>query len=65
MKKETSPGHDLENTTSTQSQVGEVLDRKFVEEDAVFGEIREGDTDYRDVSAHLCDPGFSSQLTCF
>ncbi|PLB53353.1 amino acid transporter [Aspergillus steynii IBT 23096] len=50
MKKDMAPNRDLENITPTQSQVGEVIERKVIEEDAVFGEIQEGDVNYRDVS---------------
>lgn len=49
MKKDTPTDFDLENITPTQSRVGEVLNHKVVQEDAVFGEIQEGDTNYRDV----------------
>ncbi|KAI9926583.1 hypothetical protein MW887_004351 [Aspergillus wentii] len=51
MKKDLSLNRDPENVTPTQSRTGEVLDfdGKVVAEDAVFGEIQEGDVNYRDV----------------
>ncbi|CAI7655234.1 unnamed protein product [Penicillium manginii] len=50
MDKKTNPDIDPENAIEpTQSHLGEVLD-KPIQEDAVFGAIQEGDTNYRDVS---------------
>ncbi|KAJ5579226.1 amino acid transporter [Penicillium hetheringtonii] len=51
MGKKMHPDQDPENTIEpTQSQTGEVFDTKPINQDAVFGEIQEGDTNYRDVS---------------
>ncbi|KAJ5104001.1 amino acid transporter [Penicillium argentinense] len=50
MEKEMNPDLDPESIAPTQSQVGEIFDSKQIQEDAVFGEIQEGDTNYRDVS---------------
>jgi hypothetical protein len=50
MDKKMNPDIDPENAIEpTQSHLGEVLD-KPIQEDAVFGAIQEGDTNYRDVS---------------
>lgn len=50
MEKERNPGLDPEQIASTQTQVGEFFASKTIQEDAVFGEIQEGDTNYRNVS---------------
>ncbi|KAE8152931.1 amino acid transporter [Aspergillus avenaceus] len=50
MKKQIPSYLDPEAITHTQSQVGEGFISKPIQDDAVFGEIREGDTNYRDVS---------------
>jgi hypothetical protein len=42
---------DPENIISpAQSHVGKGVDKKTIQEDAVFGEIQEGGVNYRDVS---------------
>lgn len=42
---------DPENIiTPAQSHVGKGLDKKTIQDDAVFGEIQEGGVNYRDVS---------------
>ncbi|CAG8307960.1 unnamed protein product [Penicillium salamii] len=54
MKKETNSNVDLNTIVPTQSNVGEVFASKTIQDDAVFGEIQEGDTNYRNVSlTHL------------
>ncbi|KAE8331367.1 amino acid transporter [Aspergillus sergii] len=50
MKKHMASDPDPEGITHTQSQVGEGFVSESIKDDAVFGEIREGDTNYRDVS---------------
>lgn len=52
MDKKMNPDIDPESIEPTQSHLGEVLD-KSIQEDAVFGAIQEGDTNYRDVSTIL------------
>ena len=53
MKKQIASDPDPESITHTQSQVGEGFVSKPIQDDAVFGEICEGDTNYRDVSFRL------------
>ncbi|KAK9851851.1 amino acid transporter [Penicillium brevicompactum] len=50
MKKESNQNLDSEQIAPTQSQVGEVFASKTIQDDAVFGEIQEGVTNYRNVS---------------
>ena len=50
MKKESNQNLDSDQIAPTHSQVGEVFASKTIQDDAVFGEIQEGDTNYRNVS---------------
>ncbi|KAE8141005.1 amino acid transporter [Aspergillus pseudotamarii] len=50
MKKQITSDPDPEDIKHTQSQAGEGFVSESIQDDAVFGEIREGDTNYRDVS---------------
>lgn len=50
MKKDANSNVDLDIIVPTQSSVGEVFASKTIQDDAVFGEIQEGDTNYRNVS---------------
>lgn len=51
-RKSTTAGPQI--ATSTQPETGKVLEDKVIKKDAVFGEIQEGDTNYRTV--FLPDP---------
>lgn len=65
MDKKMNPDIDSENAIEpTQSHIGEVLD-KTIQEDAVFGAIQEGDTNYRDVSNCLPDTSIDTNLIQF
>ncbi|KAE8359617.1 hypothetical protein BDV27DRAFT_168408 [Aspergillus caelatus] len=50
MKKQITSEPGPEDIKHTQSQTGEGFVSENIQDDAVFGEIREGDTNYRDVS---------------
>lgn len=50
MKKQIISDPDPEDIKHTQSQTGEGFVSETIQDDAVFGEIREGDTNYRNVS---------------
>ena len=52
MQKDTVHG-DPEDITPTQSGVGEIGESKIIQNDAVFGEIQEGDINYRDVGTYF------------
>ncbi|BCS02672.1 uncharacterized protein AKAW2_60936S [Aspergillus luchuensis] len=50
MKKQLSLDNSPEDILSAESQAGELSFLEPIQDDAVFGEIREGDTNYRNVS---------------
>ncbi|OJI80501.1 hypothetical protein ASPTUDRAFT_154835 [Aspergillus tubingensis CBS 134.48] len=50
MKKQLSRDNSPEDILSAESQAGELSFLEPIQDDAVFGEIREGDTNYRNVS---------------
>ncbi|GKZ39710.1 hypothetical protein AbraIFM66950_000987 [Aspergillus brasiliensis] len=50
MKKQSSLDHNPEDILAEESQAGEISFSEPIQDDAVFGEIREGDTNYRNVS---------------
>ena len=56
MKKQLSLDNSPEDILSAESQAGELSFLEPIQDDAVFGEIREGDTNYRDVSSFIVSP---------
>lgn len=56
MKKQLSLDNSPEDILSAESQAGELSFLEPIQDDAVFGEIREGDTNYRNVSSLIVSP---------
>lgn len=64
MKKQLSLDNNPEDILSAESQAGELSFSEPIQDDAVFGEIREGDTNYRNVrSLVMCVKARSTDMS--